>query len=66
MQPIPEIRVTDGKMQLFVDGKVFHARAGELHNSSSSTSLYMEQKVWPALRPLNMNCVVLPIAWETI
>ncbi|MBR2122273.1 MAG: DUF5597 domain-containing protein [Lachnospiraceae bacterium] len=66
MKPIPEIRVTDGKMQLFVDGKVFHARAGELHNSSSSTSLYMEQKVWPALRPLNLNCVVLPIAWETI
>lgn len=66
MKPIPEVRTVNGRKQLFVDGKEFHARSGELHNSSSSTVLYMEQKVWPSLRPLNMNTVVLPIAWETI
>lgn len=66
MKPIPEIRVVNGQKQLFVDGKRFHARSGELHNSSSSTAVYMETKVWPSLRPLNMNTVVLPVAWETI
>ncbi|MBO5999528.1 MAG: beta-galactosidase, partial [Lachnospiraceae bacterium] len=66
MKPVPEVRKENNKIRLYVDGKVFHARSGELHNSSSSTSLYMEQKVWPSLRPLNMNTVVLPIAWETI
>ena len=66
MKPIPEIRVVNGKKQLYVDGKRFHARSGELHNSSSSTVVYMENKVWPSLRPLGLNTVVLPVAWETI
>ena len=56
----------NGRTYLYVDGAPFVALAGELHNSSSSSLTYMDQKVWPALRPLHMNTVILPIAWETI
>ena len=66
MKPIPELRIVNGVKQLFVDGELFRARSGELHNSSSSTAVYMEKKVWPSLRPLGLNTVVLPVAWEMI
>lgn len=56
----------NGRTYLYVDGAPFVALAGELHNSSSSSLTYMDQKVWPALRPLHMNTVILPVAWETI
>lgn len=55
-----------GIKTLFVNGKPFLIRGGELHNSSASSAAYMEQEVWPWLRGLNMNTVLLPIAWEDI
>ena len=55
----------NGKMMLYVDGAPYIALSGELHNSSSSSLAYMDQKIWPALRPLHMNTVILSVAWET-
>ncbi len=55
-----------GIKTLFVDGAPFLMRGGELHNSSASSAAYMEQAVWPYLRELHMNTVLLPIAWEDI
>ncbi len=60
------VKGANGKKRLMVDGKPFVALSGELHNSSASSLDYMEEKVWPALRPLHMNSVILPVAWETI
>ena len=37
--------------------------AGELGNSTASTSESMEN-VWPKLKKLNLNTVLLPIYWE--
>ncbi|MDR2657566.1 MAG: DUF5597 domain-containing protein [Oscillospiraceae bacterium] len=51
---------------LYVEGKPFIGLAGQVHNSSSSSASYMERRVWPALRPLGLNTVILPVAWETI
>ncbi|MCL2347831.1 MAG: DUF5597 domain-containing protein, partial [Planctomycetaceae bacterium] len=49
--------------RLIVHGKPYLMIAGELHNSSSSNLEYMK-KVWPKLRQLNLNTVLLPISWE--
>lgn len=66
MGKIPYIGEQNGVRTLFVEDRPFLVRGGELHNSSSSNLEYMDQNVWPFLKGLNMNTVVLPVAWETI
>ena len=66
MSRIPYIGELNGIKTLFVHDKPFLVRGGELHNSSFSSLEYMEKNVWPNLRTLNMNAVVLPIGWENI
>ncbi len=51
--------------QLIVDGKPFLVLGGELHNSSSSDLAYMAP-IWPRLKAMNLNTVLVPVAWETI
>lgn len=66
MAHIPYLEGTGKLTTLYVDGKPFHARSGEIHNSSSSSLEYMDSRVWPALRNMHMNCVVAPIYWECV
>lgn len=66
MSTLPYIGELNGVSTLFVKDEPFFVLGGELHNSSSSNLLYMEEKVWPMLRGLNMNTVVLPVAWESV
>ncbi|MBD1382394.1 DUF5597 domain-containing protein [Metabacillus arenae] len=49
-----------------VDGKPFIAYGGELHNSSASNLNYMEEKVWPYVKDLNLNTLLVPIYWEKL
>ena len=63
---IPSIKLDKGIPTLYVKGEPFFARSGEIHNSSASNLKYMEEKVWPNLRALNMNSVIVPLYWETI
>lgn len=63
---IPRIQNDNGIPTLYVHDKPFFARSGEIHNSSSSNLDYMEEHVWPALRELNMNSVIVPLYWETM
>lgn len=51
--------------QLIVDGKPFLVLGGELHNSSSSDLAYMAP-IWPRMKAMNLNTVLIPVAWETI
>jgi hypothetical protein len=51
--------------QLIVAGKPFLVLGGETHNSSSSDLAYMAP-IWPKLKALNINTVLVPVAWETI
>lgn len=55
-----------GIFTLYVDDKPFFCRAGEIHNSSASSADYMAEHVWPALRELHMNSVIVPVYWELI
>ena len=66
MKQIPEIRSDNGIQTLYVHGEPFFALAGELHNSSASDLDYMEREIWPHLKGLNMNSVIVPLYWETI
>lgn len=55
-----------GVATLYVKGEPFLMLGGELHNSASSSADFMEREVWPYVRPLGLNTVILPVAWETI
>jgi len=64
--PIPHLKQENGITRLYVDGKPFIALGGEIHNSSSSSLQYMDEKVWPYLRGLHLNTVIAPVFWELI
>ena len=55
-----------GLPTLYVHDQPFFMRSGEIHNSSSSDPAYLEDKLWPALRGLNMNSVIAAVYWELI
>ncbi|MCL2487975.1 MAG: DUF5597 domain-containing protein [Oscillospiraceae bacterium] len=63
---LPYIQHDGRSHKLFVDGKPYLALGGEIRNSSSSNLSYMEQKVWPHIRELNLNTVIAPVYWELI
>jgi hypothetical protein len=62
---IPCLRKKGNTTQLIVDGKPFIILGGELGNSSASTVQYM-QPVWPKLKAMNLNTVLVPVYWELI
>ncbi|MCR5137675.1 MAG: DUF5597 domain-containing protein [Oscillospiraceae bacterium] len=51
---------------LYVHDRPFFMRSGEIHNSSASDPVFLEEKLWPALRGLNMNSVIVPLYWELL
>ena len=66
MTEIPMIKNDHGIPTLYVKGEPFFALSGEVHNSSASSLEYMKEEVWPKLKGLNMNSVIVPVYWETI
>lgn len=66
-QKLPYVAQNEyGVPTLYVNEKPFIIIGGELFNSSFSSLEFMEKEVWPYLRPLKMNTVIMPIAWENI
>lgn len=64
---IPQIkRDAKGIPTLYVHDEPFFLRGGEIHNSSASDLEFLEYKLWPALRGLNLNAVIVPICWEQL
>ena len=51
---------------LYVHDRPFFMRSGEIHNSSASDPVYLEEELWPALRGMNMNAAIVPVYWELI
>ena len=63
--PIPHLEKRGNVTQLIVKGEPFLALAGELHNSSSSSTEYMKS-IWPRLKSTGLNTVLAVISWEQI
>ena len=64
---IPQVKRDEkGIFTLYVHDKPFLMRAGEIHNSSACDLRFLEEKLWPSLRGLNMNAAIVPLYWELI
>lgn len=63
MAQIPQIK----DRTLYVDGKPMVMLAGELHNSTASSALYMRQQhVFDRLKQMNLNAVLATASWELV
>ena len=62
---IPHLERKGNSTQLIVKGRPFIALAGELHNSSTSTSTYMRD-IWKKMADKNLNTVIAAVYWEMV
>jgi len=62
---LPRIERKNGIAQLIVDGQPYLMVAGELHNSSASSSEYM-RPIWDKLVGLHLNTVIGTVSWELV
>ncbi|KAH7394604.1 family 35 putative beta-galactosidase glycoside hydrolase [Pyrenochaeta sp. MPI-SDFR-AT-0127] len=61
----PSLRKTNGTWELFVDGKPYLILGAELHNSSMSSSRYMDE-VWQNIKDMGVNTILGSVSWEDI
>ncbi len=61
-QQLPQLKQEGNITRLYVDGKPFIMVAGELHNSTSSNLTYL-QPIFPKLKEMGLNTVLVSIAW---
>ena len=62
---LPALRKQGDVTQFIVDGKPFIMLGGELGNSSASTIENM-QAIWPKLKAMHLNTVLIPVYWELL
>lgn len=63
--PLPKLEKRGAATQLIVDGQPWLIRGGEVANTASSSLPYMET-VWPKLTRLNLNTVLVAVAWAWV
>lgn len=61
----PRLQAKGDTRQLIVGGKPTLLIAGELSNSASSSTAYMEPH-WKRLKAMNLDTVLTPVSWELI
>jgi beta-galactosidase GanA len=62
---LPRLVKTGPSTQLLVEDKPYLILGGELGNSSSSSTAYM-QPIWPKLQAMHLNTVFAPVYWELL
>ena len=62
---IPHLEKRGEATQLIVDGKPWLILGGEIANTASSSLPYMET-VWPKMTRLNLNTVLVAVAWAWV
>ncbi len=61
----PHLRAHGTATQLIVHNKPFLMLGGELGNSSASSLAFMAP-LWPKLKTMGLNTVLMPVSWELI
>lgn len=61
----PSLVPAGNKLQLMVKGKPFLIMGGETANSRATTLQSMES-VWPRMKQLNLNTLIVPVYWELL
>ena len=64
-QGITEVKRVNGQMRLLKDGKPLLMLAGELHNSTSSTSFSLN-KAMRSVKSMGLNTLIVSVSWEQI
>ncbi len=62
---LPHLQKQGTATQLIVHNKPYLIIGGELGNSSASDTKYIEP-MWPKLRAMNLNTILMPVYWELI
>ena len=62
---IPHLAKHGTATQLMVHGTPFLMLGGELGNSSASSLRYMAP-VWPTLKTMGLNTILVPVSWELL
>ena len=62
---LPHLRRQGTATQLIVHDKPLLTLGGELGNSSASSEKYMAP-IWPKLRAMKLNSILMPVYWEVI
>jgi hypothetical protein len=62
---MPQLRKHGQATQMYVENQPFLMLAGELHNSSTSSVMYM-RPLWPVLAQRNYNTLLGVVTWEQI
>lgn len=62
---VPTLQKAGNRYQMIVNGKSFLMLAGELGNSTGTTLESMET-VWPRVKEMNLNTLLVPVYWELL
>ena len=62
---IPHLKKQGNRTQLIVEDKPFIVLGGELGNSSFTSVVCMDP-IWPKLKAMNLDAVLVPVYWELI
>lgn len=62
---LPRLEQRGAATQLIVDGQPWLIRGGEVANTASSSLPYMDT-VWPKMTRLNLNTVLVAVAWAWV
>lgn len=62
---LPEIKPVNDSWLLHVHGEPMLVISGHVMNSSSFDTAYMET-VWPRMKALHLNTLILPISWQAV
>lgn len=62
--PMPQLVQKNGKFALMVDGAPYLLLGGQANNSSNYPA--MLPQVWPAIKEMKANTLVMPVSWEQI